>query len=59
MSLAMDALHDLEHRIREQAKVVPVGSMAWRAHMADLAHLQLVERETRETETLQAGHAVD
>ena len=39
------ALDEVERRIRDQASVQPVGSMAWRAHMADVAHVTEVRRE--------------
>jgi hypothetical protein len=44
------ALDQVERRIREQAEVQPLGSMAWRAHMADVAHVSEVRRwaEARE-----------
>jgi hypothetical protein len=35
-----EALDDVEQRIRHQAKAAPVGSMEWRAHFADLAHIE-------------------
>jgi hypothetical protein len=38
------ALDELESRIREQAAAVGVGSMAWRAHMADVMHVTEVRR---------------
>lgn len=34
------ALDEIEQRIRDQASVAPVGSMEWRAHIADLAHVE-------------------
>ena len=40
-----EVLAELESRIREQANVQPVGSMAWRAHMADLAHINDIRRK--------------
>jgi len=39
------ALAEVEKRIRGQAKLQKVGSMAWRAHMADIIHVQEVRRE--------------
>jgi hypothetical protein len=38
------ALDEVERRIRHQADRAPVGSMAWRAHMADVMHLSDVRR---------------
>jgi len=39
------ALDQVERRIREQAEVQPLGSMAWRAHMADVAHVTEVRQQ--------------
>lgn len=38
-------LDQVEARIRDQAKLAAPGSMAWRAHMADLIHVGDVRRE--------------
>lgn len=37
---AQAVLDDVERRIRHQASVAQVGSMEWRAHFADLAHIE-------------------
>lgn len=34
------ALDDIEVRIRNQAAMAPVGSTEWRAHYADLCHIE-------------------
>ncbi len=45
-----DVLDEVERRIRDQASVQPVGSMAWRAHMADVAHVSEVRRTFVDTD---------
>ena len=40
-----DVLQDLERRIRAQAQLQEVMSMPWRAHYADLAHINDIRRE--------------
>jgi hypothetical protein len=45
MSDVADALDEVERRIGDQASVQPVGSMAWRAHMADVIHVGEVRKE--------------
>jgi hypothetical protein len=35
-----ETLIEVETRIRGQAKAAPVGSPQWRAHIADLAHVE-------------------
>lgn len=42
---ALEALEEVERRIRAQAAAVPVGSMEWRAHMADVMHVTAVRNE--------------
>lgn len=42
---AATVLDELERRIRHQAAAAQVGSMEWRAHFADLAHLEAVRME--------------
>lgn len=42
---AEDALNAVESRIRNQASVADIGSMEWRAHMADLSHIEAVRME--------------
>ena len=45
------ALDEVEARIREQAAAVGVGSMAWRAHMADVMHVGEVRQARAGTST--------
>ena len=42
---AAEALDKVEARIREQASAQTVGSMPWRAHMADIMHINEVRKE--------------
>lgn len=42
-----EVLGEVEKRIRGQADIAPMGSMEWRAHMADLAHVEAVKMELR------------
>lgn len=37
-----DALDDVETRVRHQLLAATVGSMEWRAHMADIAHIEAI-----------------
>lgn len=41
-SVVLDAV---EARIRDQAQAAPLGSMQWRAHMADIAHVSALRME--------------
>lgn len=45
MQTALEVLDELERRIREQAGPTAPMSMIWRAHMADLMHLEAVRNE--------------
>lgn len=40
----VEALDEVEMRIRGQAVLASVGSMVWRAHMADVMHVTDVRR---------------
>lgn len=46
---ASEALDVVEKRIRDQASVARVGSMEWRAHMADVMHVTAVRMELEES----------
>lgn len=37
-----DALDDVETRIRYQMIAAPIGSMEWRAHIADITHVEAI-----------------
>lgn len=53
-----EVLDELERRIRHQSEAAAPLSMEWRAHMADLAHINALRRELEDESSFLGEHRV-